>query len=98
MVAQEVGSNVKMVQDYYAAFGFEDYSFRLSLWDPERTEKYSDQPENWKKSEDRLRQIMDDLGVVYTESVGEAAFYGPRSRYSIQNCIGTRGVYVDHTT
>ena len=65
-VAQEVGSNVKMVQDYYAAFGFEDYSFRLSLWDPKKTEKYIDQPENWKKSEDRLRQIMDDLGVVYT--------------------------------
>ena len=87
-VAQEVGSNVKMVQDYYAAFGFEDYSFRLSLWDPERTEKYIDQPENWKKSEDRLRQIMDDLGVVYTESVGEAAFYGPKVDIQFKTALG----------
>ena len=87
-VAQEVGSNVKMVQDYYAAFGFEDYSFRLSLWDPKKTEKYIDQPENWKKSEDRLRQIMDDLGVVYTESVGEAAFYGPKVDIQFKTALG----------
>ena len=87
-VAQEVGSNVKMVQDYYAAFGFEDYSFRLSLWDPEKTEKYIDQPENWKKSEDRLRQIMDDLGVDYTESVGEAAFYGPKVDIQFKTALG----------
>ena len=87
-VAQEVGSNVKMVQDYYAAFGFEDYSFRLSLWDPEKTEKYIDQPENWKKSEDRLRQIMDDLGVVYSESVGEAAFYGPKVDIQFKTALG----------
>ena len=87
-VAQEVGSNVKMVQDYYAAFGFEDYSFRLSLWDPEKTEKYIDQPDNWKKSEDRLRQIMDDLGVVYTESVGEAAFYGPKVDIQFKTALG----------
>ena len=87
-VAQEVRSNVKMVQDYYAAFGFEDYSFRLSLWDPEKTEKYIDQPENWKKSEDRLRQIMDDLGVDYTESVGEAAFYGPKVDIQFKTALG----------
>ena len=87
-VAQEVGSNVKMVQDYYAAFGFEDYSFRLSLWDPEKTDKYIDQPENWKKSEDRLRQIMDDLGVDYTESVGEAAFYGPKVDIQFKTALG----------
>ena len=87
-VAQEVGSNVKMVQDYYAAFGFENYSFRLSLWDPEKTEKYIDQPENWKKSEDRLRQIMDDLGVDYTESVGEAAFYGPKVDIQFKTALG----------
>ena len=87
-VAQEVGSNVKMVKDYYAAFGFEDYSFRLSLWDPEKTDKYIDQPENWKKSEDRLRQIMDDLGVDYTESVGEAAFYGPKVDIQFKTALG----------
>ena len=35
-VAQEFADNIRMVQDYYAAFGFENYHFQLSLWDPAR--------------------------------------------------------------
>ena len=87
-VAEEVAANVRMVQDYYAAFGFEDYSFRLSLWDPEKKSKYIDQPENWRESENRLRGIMDDLGVDYIEAVGEAAFYGPKVDIQFRTALG----------
>ena len=87
-VAEEVASNVRMVQDYYSAFGFEDYSFRLSLWDPEKTSKYIDQPENWASTQDRLRSIMDDLGVDYVEAVGEAAFYGPKVDIQFRTALG----------
>tara|TARA_B100001113_G_scaffold329806_1_gene304941 strand:+ start:17083 stop:19026 length:1944 start_codon:yes stop_codon:yes gene_type:complete len=87
-VAEEVASNVRMVQDYYSKFGFEDYSFRLSLWDPEKTSKYIDQPENWELTQDRLRSIMDDLGVDYVEAVGEAAFYGPKVDIQFRTALG----------
>ncbi|MFL2953485.1 MAG: threonine--tRNA ligase [Candidatus Thalassarchaeaceae archaeon] len=87
-VAEEVASNVRMVQDYYSAFGFEDYSFRLSLWDPEKTSKYIDQPENWALTQDRLRSIMDDLGVDYVEAIGEAAFYGPKVDIQFRTALG----------
>ena len=87
-VAQEVESNVRMVQDYYSAFGFENYSFRLSLWDPEKTSKYIDQPENWASTQDRLRSIMDDLGVDYVEAIGEAAFYGPKVDIQFKTALG----------
>ena len=87
-VAEEVASNVRMVQDYYSAFGFEDYSFRLSLWDPEKTSKYIDQPENWALTQDRLRSIMDNLGVDYVEAVGEAAFYGPKVDIQFRTALG----------
>ena len=87
-VAEEVASNVRMVQDYYSAFGFEDYSFRLSLWDPDKTSKYIDQPENWALTQDRLRSIMDDLGVDYVEAVGEAAFYGPKVDIQFRTALG----------
>ena len=87
-VAEEVASNVRMVQDYYSAFGFEDYSFRLSLWDPAKTSKYIDQPENWALTQDRLRSIMDDLGVDYVEAVGEAAFYGPKVDIQFRTALG----------
>tara|TARA_B100000676_G_C18065197_1_gene840491 strand:- start:206 stop:2143 length:1938 start_codon:yes stop_codon:yes gene_type:complete len=87
-VAQEVESNVRMAQDYYEAFGFEDYDFRLSLWDPENKDKYIDQPENWEATQDHLRVIMDDLGVDYTEAIGEAAFYGPKIDIQFRTALG----------
>ena len=87
-VAQEFADNIRMVQDYYAVFGFEDYHFQLSLWDPEKSDKYIDQPENWAASENHLRQIMDDLGVPYIEAVGEAAFYGPKVDIQFTTLLG----------
>ena len=87
-VAQEFADNIRMVQDYYAAFGFVDYHFRLSLWDPSNSEKYIDQPENWAATENHLRNIMDNLGVPYVEAVDEAAFYGPKVDIQFTTLLG----------
>jgi len=87
-VAEEVESNVRMAQEYYETFGFEDYDFRLSLWDPENKDKYIDQPENWEATQDHLRKIMDGLEVEYTEAIGEAAFYGPKIDIQFRTALG----------
>ena len=87
-VASEVADNIRMVQDYYSAFGFDDYYFRLSLWDPDNVDKYIDQPENWETTQDHLRKILDDLGVKYVEAVGEAAFYGPKIDIQFRTLLG----------
>ena len=49
-----------------------------SLRDPENKEKYHDDDEMWNKAENGLREVMNDLGIEYTEEIGEAAFYGPK--------------------
>ena len=67
-----------MVRDYYETFGFEDYYFRLSLWDSNSTEKYIGSKENWETTQNHLRKILNELEVPYEESEGEAAFYGPK--------------------
>tara|TARA_B100000287_G_C20647450_1_gene785636 strand:- start:135 stop:2075 length:1941 start_codon:yes stop_codon:yes gene_type:complete len=87
-VTEEVESNVRMAQEYYSTFGFEDYDFRLSLWDPENKDKYIDQPENWEETQNYLRAILDGLDVVYTEAVGEAAFYGPKIDIQFRTALG----------
>ncbi|RZD35611.1 MAG: threonine--tRNA ligase [Methanobacteriota archaeon] len=87
-VAQEFANNIQMVQEYYSAFGFDDYHFRLSLWDPENTEKYIDQPKNWETTQNHLREILDNLNVKYEESVGEAAFYGPKVDIQFTTLLG----------
>ena len=87
-VGQEVASNIKMVQDYYSSFGFENYHFRLSLWDPENTDKYIEQPENWNSTQDHLRKILNELEVPYVEAIGEAAFYGPKIDIQFTTALG----------
>ena len=87
-VEKEVEGNIRMAQEYYATFGFDDYDLRLSLWDPEKKDKYIDQPENWEATQDHLRRIMDNLGVEYKEAVGEAAFYGPKIDIQFRTALG----------
>jgi threonyl-tRNA synthetase len=87
-VGQEVASNIKMVQDYYSSFGFENYHFRLSLWDPENTDKYIEQTENWNSTQDHLRKILNELEVPYVEAIGEAAFYGPKIDIQFTTALG----------
>ena len=87
-VASEFADNIRMVQDYYATFGFTNYHFRLSLWDPENTDKYIGQHETWEATQNHLRKILDDLGVDYVEAVGEAAFYGPKIDIQFTTALG----------
>ena len=87
-VADEVRANVQMVNDYYSTFGFENFHLRLSLWDPAKTEKYIDQPENWESTQSHLRDILEDIGVPFVEAVGEAAFYGPKIDIQFTTALG----------
>jgi threonyl-tRNA synthetase len=79
---------VKLVQDVYAVMGFEQYSYRLSLRDPSDKEKFVDNEAMWQQSEAALRQALDSLGIPYYESVGDAAFYGPKLDVQVANVLG----------
>ena len=60
----------------------------LSLRDPEDKEKYHDDDEMWNKAENALREVMDSLGIEYTEEIGEAAFYGPKLDVNVKPAVG----------
>lgn len=66
----------------------EDVSFRLSKWDPDNREKYIDDEKTWAAAEEKMKTILDSLGVNYVEAVGEAAFYGPKLDIQIKNVYG----------
>jgi len=67
---------------------FEDVRFRFSKWDPNDREKYIGDAAQWESIQDTMRDILDDLGVEYTEEEGEAAFYGPKLDIQIKNVFG----------
>lgn len=87
-IGQEFKNVVQLILDVYKDFGFENYKFRLSLRDPEDTEKYFGNDDLWEKSESELRSVLNDLGVDYYEAKGEAAFYGPKLDVQVRSAIG----------
>ncbi len=87
-IAQEIKNVTKLILDVYGDFGFENYSFRLSLRDKENTEKYFGNDALWEKSEAELREVLKEMGVPYYEAEGEAAFYGPKIDVQVRSALG----------
>ena len=42
----------------------------------------------WNNAEDALRKVLNDLGIEYTEEIGEAAFYGPKLDVNVKPAVG----------
>jgi len=79
----------KMYLYYFKIFGIEKYEMRLSLHDPEKLgKKYVDEPELWLKTEDLVRQALQDGKLNFVEIPGEAAFYGPKIDVQVWSAIG----------
>ena len=78
-----------MYLKYFKIFGIEKYVMRLSLHDPEKLgQKYVNEPELWKETEELVRQVLIDTGVPFVEVKGEGAFYGPKIDVQIWSAIG----------
>jgi len=87
-IKQEVGKVVELILSVYKDFGFNDYTFRLSLRDPNDKKKYFDDDEMWESAESQLRQILTELNLNFYEAEGEAAFYGPKLDVQIKTALG----------
>ena len=87
-IKEEFKKVVSLILDVYKDFGFKNYSFRLSLRDPEDKEKYFDDDEMWNTAEDKLREVLNEYGCSYNEAIGEAAFYGPKLDVEVKPAVG----------
>jgi len=68
--------------------GFEHYSYRLSLRDPNDKVKFVDNETMWQQSEAALHQALEQLGLDYSIGIGDAAFYGPKLDVQVANVLG----------
>lgn len=87
-IGEEFKKVVSLILDVYNDFGIKNYKFRLSLRDKNDKEKYFDDDEMWNEAENRLREVLNELGCEYTEAIGEAAFYGPKLDVEVKPAIG----------
>ncbi len=87
--AQEFKAVNDLYLKYFKIFGIDKYVMRLSLHDPEKLgQKYVNEPELWKETEELVRNVLIETGVPFTEVKGEGAFYGPKIDVQIWSAIG----------
>ncbi|MCQ2453342.1 MAG: threonine--tRNA ligase [Clostridia bacterium] len=87
-IESEVASVVGLIRDVYKDFNITNYRCVLSLRDPKDTKKYHQDDAMWEKAESALRTVLTDLGINFTEEIGEAAFYGPKLDVNVQPAVG----------
>ena len=87
-IKAEVAGVCDLIFSVYKDFGITDYRCVLSLRDPEDKHKYHQDDEMWEKAEGALREVLTELGIHFTEEIGEAAFYGPKLDVNVQPAVG----------
>ena len=87
-IKDEFSKVCDLIFETYKDFGITDYRCVLSLRDPADKEKYHDDDEMWNTAENALREVLNEIGIDYTEEIGEAAFYGPKLDVNVRPVIG----------
>ncbi len=87
--ADEFRAVNQMYIEYFKIFKVDKYVMRFSTHDPKRLgDKYVNEPELWKKTEDMVRKVLIDSKIPYVEVPNEAAFYGPKIDVQVWSAIG----------
>ena len=88
-IADEFKSCVRLAKYCLTTLGLEnEVTYRMSKWDPKNPDKYLGTAEDWDHVQDAMREILNDIGLEYTEEDGEAAFYGPKLDIQAKNVYG----------
>ena len=87
-IKSEVADVCNLIFETYKDFNITDYRCVLSLRDPADKKKYHDDDAMWNHAENALREVLTELGIHFTEEIGEAAFYGPKLDVNVKPAVG----------
>ncbi|MBC8334287.1 MAG: threonine--tRNA ligase [Anaerolineales bacterium] len=86
---EEFMAVIGLYMKYFEIFNIDKYVMRFSTHAKEGLgKKYIDNERLWLKTEDMVRQAMENGGVRYVEVADEAAFYGPKIDVQVWSAIG----------
>lgn len=87
-VADEFRGCLEMTQYVLETLGLKDYRVRLSFRD-KASDKYVGAPEVWDRAEQELEAVCNTMNLPQVSiAMGEAAFYGPKADFIINDCLG----------
>ncbi len=87
-VRGEINACVDFAVEVLDTFGFKQVKFELSVKGNETNKNYLGSDEDWAMAEAALAEALDARGVAYERIEGEAAFYGPKIDFKIEDAIG----------
>jgi threonyl-tRNA synthetase len=79
---------IDLTQLVFTSLGFKDFKTRLSFRDPKNKEKYGGADELWIQAERDIKDAADAMKLSYFIGIGEAAFYGPKIDFMVQDALG----------
>jgi threonyl-tRNA synthetase len=87
-VRGEFRATMELTQFVLTSLGLADYRVRLSRSDPNDPKYQGAAGETWRRAEEDIRAVLDEMALPYDEAPGEAAFYGPKADFLVRDCLG----------
>lgn len=87
-VKDEFKKVIDLVLYIFKTLKFENFKAQISLRDPGTPDKYIGSDENWEKAERAIIEAAAEKGLPTVVELGEAAFYGPKLDFMVQDALG----------
>ncbi len=87
-VQAEFAKVIDLVTYVFSSLGFSDYTARLSFRDPQQLSKYIGDMADWDKAEQAIEEVATQGSLRTVKALGEAAFYGPKLDFMVQDALG----------
>ena len=87
-VKDEFKKVIDLVLYIFKTLKFENFKAQISLRDKENPTKYIGTDENWEKAENAIIEAAAEKGLKTFIEYGEAAFYGPKLDFMVEDALG----------
>ncbi len=87
-VKEEFKKVIDLVLYIFKTLKFDNFKAQISLRDPENPSKYIGSDENWVKAESAIIEAAAEKNLPTVVELGEAAFYGPKLDFMVQDALG----------
>jgi threonyl-tRNA synthetase len=85
---EEFQKVIDLVLYIFKTLDFKDYKAQVSLRHQTDRSKYIGSEENWEKAERAILQAAEEKGLPFVVEYGEAAFYGPKLDFMVNDALG----------
>lgn len=89
-VKEEFIKVIDLVFYVFHSLNFSDYTVQISLRDKEDRSKYIGSEENWVLAEQAILESVQEKGLKAVIEYGEAAFYGPKLDFMVNDALGRK--------